>query len=86
MRRANGEAVSATAKSKVTPRRLQKARAERRHPRKCPWCHRAPNVCWILPCLELQCALDGCDNLAMAYWAKAVGVKIKNAITKELLG
>lgn len=45
--------------------------------RACPWCGRAASECWVLPCLELQQALDTEDDDAMRAFARAAGVHLE---------
>ena len=42
----------------------------------CPWCGRSARVCWILPCLSLQTALDTHNDYAMRTFAKASGGRL----------
>ncbi len=55
----------------------QPAKPAAKAPLRCPWCARDPRVCWILPCLTLQTALDGKDDAQVHVWAKAVGAKVE---------
>jgi hypothetical protein len=41
---------------------------------KCVFCGRSANECWILPCLELDCALRSEDDGLMRKWA--IGARI----------
>jgi len=41
---------------------------------RCVFCGRLANECWILPCLELDCALRSEDDTLMRTWAKHAGI------------
>lgn len=50
---------------------------EKRISRPCPWCGRAGRVCWVMPCLELQNAVETKDDARVKSWAEHVGVGLE---------
>jgi hypothetical protein len=43
----------------------------------CLWCSRPADACWVLPCLELQRAVEDEDDAAMIAWARHAGLGLE---------
>lgn len=69
----------------ATRRRAQHPRVALKLPSgPCTLCGREASVCWTMPCLELQNAIDTEDESKLAAWGRDVGVTIIRKDGKRL--